>query len=114
MVTNKAERKARMREEAKKKIYGAGGGVTGSRQYRERVEQGRKRLLQKSSEGGDKLAQRVKGELNYLINNYVPAHDARIATLIDQWRTSGDPEYSPEVKVRYLKARQRHMKEHAL
>ena len=114
MAMKKSERKLQMREEARRKIKGAAGGVTGSRAYRAKVEQGRKLLMQKGAEGGDNMTQRVKGELHYLINNYVPAYDHRIEALIDKWRTSGDPAYSPGVRLEFRKARQRHMRENAL
>ncbi len=111
MALKKSERKLQMREEARRKIRGPSGGVTGSKAYREKVEKERRRLLQKSSEGGDTGTQKVKGELHYLINNYLPANDARINTLIDKWRTSGDPAYDPAIKIELRKARQKHMKE---
>lgn len=109
MVMKKSERKLQMREEAKRKIKGPSGGVTGSREYRARVEQGRKQLMQKGAEGSDTKTQQIKAELTYLINNYVPSYDMRIEHLIDQWRMSGDPHYDPGVRVELRKARQRHM-----
>jgi len=114
MAMKKSERKLQMREEAKRKIKGATGGVTGSREYRERVEQGRRHLLQKASEGGDTRGQKAKGELNYLLNNYTPQYESRIEMLIDQWRRSGDPTYDPGIRLRLRKARQEHMKSEPL
>ncbi|HPO12543.1 MAG TPA: hypothetical protein PLI09_03790 [Candidatus Hydrogenedentes bacterium] len=111
MALKKSERKLQMREEARRKIKGSSGGVTGSREYREKVEQGRRQLLMKSAEGGDSHAQQFKAEIHYLINNYVPSYDARIEALIDKWRTSGDPAYDPEVRVALRRARQKHMQD---
>jgi hypothetical protein len=105
----KSERKLQMRQEAKRKIHGPSGGVTGSKEYREAVEKGRQTFLSKSAEGGDSRAQRIKGELNYLINNYLPAHDNRIEALIDDWRRSGDPTYDPAIRVRHRRAKQNHI-----
>lgn len=110
MALKKSERKFQMREEARRKIYGNGSGVTGDRAYRERVEKGRQQLMQKAAEGGDNRAKRVKTELTYLINNYVPSHDARIAFLMDEWRRSGDPTYDPAIRIQYRRAVQEHMK----
>ena len=106
-----SQRKMQMREEARKKIKGPSGGVTGSREYRERVEQGRQQFLVKSSEGGDPRAKRLKGEIEYLLNNYSPAYDTRLEGLIDQWRRSGDPTYSPEIKIRLREARKLYMRD---
>ncbi len=114
MVLKKSERKLQMRDEARRKIKGPSGGVTGSREYREKVEQGRRLLMQKSAEGGDSRAQQIRAEVTYLINNYVPAYDYRIEALIDEWRGTGDPSYSPEIKVAFRKARQKHMQDGAL
>lgn len=113
MVLKKSERKLQMRDEAKRKIKGPSGGVTGSREYREKVEQGRRQLLMKAAEGGDNRAQQIRAEVTYLINNYVPSYDHRIEALIDAWRGTGDPSYDPEVKVAFRKARQKHMQESA-
>lgn len=114
MAMKKSERKLQMREEARRKLKGASGAVTGSREYREKVERGRRHLLHKSSEGGDLKAQRAKAELTYLINNYLPTYDMRIETLIDEWRRSGDPSYDPGIRVQLRKARQKHMRDHPL
>ena len=104
-----------MREEAKRTVRG-GASVTagGVRQHAEAVESGLSRLRMKSAEGGDSKAKRVKNELNYLINNYLPRYDARIETLISDWRTSGDPSYDPSIRGRLRRARQQHMKKNAL
>ena len=110
MAMKKSERKMMIREEAKRKIHGGNSGVTGSREYRERIERGRQQLLRKSSEGGDAKGKRIKGELLYLINNYVPSNDTRIVHLIDEWRRSGDPSYDPGIRLALRKARQEDMK----
>jgi hypothetical protein len=111
MALKKSEIKLKMREEARIKVKGPNGGVTGSREYRERIEQQRRQLLQKSAEGGDNRGKRIHAELTYLINNYLPSYDARIEGLIDAWRTSGDPQYTPEIRVALRKAQQKQMKE---
>ncbi len=101
----KSEYKSQIRQEAKRTVGGAKFAGTGHGAYREAVEKGRKNLLLKSAEGGDNNAQRVKNELTYLLNNYVPAYDARIEALIDKWRTSHDPAYDPGIKARFRKVR---------
>jgi hypothetical protein len=106
----KSEYKMQLRKEAKRVVSGARYAGTGHGAYRQDVEAGRKQLLLKSAEGGDRGAQRVKGELLYLMNNYLPIYDARIEQLIDQWRTSGDPAYEPGVKGRFRKVRADHMR----
>lgn len=111
MGFSKSERKLQLRDEAKRKIKGASGGVTGSRAYREKVEQGRRQLLMKSAEGGDSRAKQIKAELHYLVNNYVPRYDGRIEALIEEWRGSGDSSYDPEIRVALRKARQKHMQD---
>jgi hypothetical protein len=73
------------------------------------VDQGLRELRQVSAEGGDGKAQRVKNELNYLLNNYLPSYDMRIEQLIDEWRRSGDPSYDPGIRARLRRARQDHM-----
>ena len=105
----KSEYKKQIREEAKRKIRGSQFGVTGSKEYREKVEQGRTQLMRKSNEGGDSNAQKIKNELTYLLNNYTPGYDMRIEQLIDAWRTSHDPSYDPGIKVKFRKARREHM-----
>lgn len=75
---------------------------------KERIEKGRKQMLEKERAGaGANTFKRMRAEIEYLIANYVPANDARIETLIDQWRTSGDPQYSPEVRIKYLNVRKK-------
>lgn len=105
----KSEFKNQIREEAKRKVRGPQGGVTGARAYRDRVEQGRTQLMRKSSEGGDMNAKKIKNELTYLLNNYTPKYDMRIEQLIDAWRTSHDPSYDPGIKAKFRKVRREHM-----
>ncbi len=116
MGISKSELKRKIRDEAKRKLKGPSGGVTGPREYRERVERGRQDLLGKSRAGGGSAkAARIEGELTYLLNNYVPANDARIEMLIDQWRTSGDQSYDPSIRIKYRQAVQKHMRDsHAI
>ncbi len=106
----KSDFKKQIREEAKRKIKGSQLGVTRSNSYREKVEQGRTQLMRKSSEGGDTNAQKIKNELNYLLNNYTPRYDMRIEQLIDAWRTSHDPSYDPAIKARFRKVRREQMR----
>ena len=106
---SRAEQKMAMREEAKRKIKGGGYGRGAKKTYREAIEVGRKRLQVKSSEAGDSLARKAKNELNYLLNNYLPQYDARIEQLIDIWRRSGDPDYSPAIRTKLRLARRDHM-----
>ena len=70
----KSDFKMQLRKEAKRVIGGAKFAGTGHGAYREQVEAGRKHYLQKSNEGGDWTAQRVKGEITYLLNNYLVAN----------------------------------------
>ena len=72
----------------------------------ELIEKGRKELLEKHRAGpGANTFKRIRAELDYMIANYTPAIDAKIETLIERWRTSGDPDYSPEIRIKFLKAR---------
>lgn len=72
---------------------------------REKIERGRKHLLEKARMGaGEQTQNRIKGELMYLINNYTPSNDARIEMLIDKWRRSGDPSYDPGIRMRFRQA----------
>ncbi len=110
-MTKKSDYKLKMREEARKKLRGPSGGVTGSAEYRARIERGRKQLLENAAPGAGQARQaRIQGELNYLINNYAPSNDFRIEQMIDEWRCSGDPDYDPGIKIKFRNARQRHMK----
>jgi len=105
----KSELKLAYREQARRKVRpsGSSGGLI--RGFRGQVEDGRQHLLQVSSEGGDCQAKKVKNELMYLLNNYLPAYDARINSLIDAWRRSGDPAYDPSIRLKHRQARRDHM-----
>lgn len=109
MKISRSDQKLALRRQAKVKVRAGLGTAAGRRDYADRVEAGRERLLQISSEGGDWKAKKVKNELTYLLNNYLPRYDARIEMLIDQWRTSGDPAYDPGVRAKLRQARKDHM-----
>lgn len=86
------------------------GEIERERRY-EQIEKGRRRVVERGKAGaGANTFQRIKSELNYLLNNYTPANDHKIETLIDKWRTSGDPSYDPSVKIRLRNARARKSK----
>lgn len=105
----RSDYKMKIREEARQKVRGPGA-LGGDKAYRDAVAKGHTVLMQKASEGGDGKVKRLKSEILYLVNNYVPSYDARIEALIDLWRKSGDPEYDPEIKARLRKARKDHMR----
>jgi hypothetical protein len=72
------------------------------------IERGRKEILEKAKAGaGENTFQRIRHELNYLLNNYQPSNEPRIEALIDQWRRSGDPAYDPAVRGRLRAARKK-------
>lgn len=106
---SKSEFKRAIRDEAKRKVGTAKYDLTSQRQYREIVEEGHRELMRKSSEGGDSRGKRVRNELTYLLNNYLPQYDMRIEFLIAEWRKSGDPSYDPSIHIRLRQARQEHM-----
>jgi hypothetical protein len=105
----KSDKKLEMRQQARRKVK-PGYNPGTSRDYRENVEKGRKELLIVSNQGGDSKGKKAKNELNYLLNNYLPAYDMRIEQLIDEWRTSGDPSYDPGIRGKLRQARSRHAK----
>ncbi len=113
---SKSEYKRAIREQAKRKIGGATKYDTVSQaDHRDKVEQGLDKLRKISSEGGDPKAKRIKNELTYLLNNYLPQYDTRIEQLIDEWRRSGDPSYEPGVRTKLRQARREHMsKSHSI
>ncbi len=85
-------------------------GLGGSRRVsdEQQVELGRKHLVERSKPGGLTHAhKRIKDEIEYLLKNYRPANEAKIETLIDKWRRSGDPSYDPSVKLRLRNARRK-------
>ncbi len=88
--------------ESAKKITGRGD------TFREKVEKGRERVLEKVEPGaGANTQKRIREELNYLLNNYTPSNDNKIEMLIDKWRRSGDPSYDPAIKLRYRNVRKK-------
>jgi len=105
----KSEIKLAYREQARRKVRPASSNGGPSAGYRKQVEQGREHLLQVSAEGGDPQAKKTKNELMYLLNNYLPSYEARINSLIDAWRRSGDPGYDPAVRLKLRQARREHM-----
>ena len=107
---SKSEFKRAIREQAKRKVSGATKyDLVSQRDHRTKVEKGLNELRRISSEGGDANAKRVKNELTYLLNNYLPKYDVRIEQLIDAWRRSGDPSYDPGIRTKLRQARREHM-----
>lgn len=79
----------------------------------ETVEKGRKRLIEKARMGaGDATHKRLREEIDYLINNYIPSNEHKIEILIDKWRRSNDPAYDPMINVTFRNARKDHDKGH--
>ena len=105
----KSDRKLEIRAEAKRKFGGHDRSIRALAQRRDDIEKGLSVLRRTTSEGGDSRAKKVKNELTYLINNYVPEYDARIQQLMDLWRRSGDPSYDPNIRLKLRRARQEHM-----
>jgi len=105
---SKSERKLAIRQQAKRVVAGKHD-LTAQGDYRQKVAKGLKEVEVVSSEAGDSKAIRIRNELTYLINNYLPANDARIGHLIEEWRRSGDPTYDPAIRVKLRQARQQHM-----
>lgn len=74
----------------------------------EKIEKGRKQLREKQRAGVRDVAfGRIKQELDYLLKNYDPKNDAKIDTLIDKWRTSGDPSYDPAIRLKVRNVRKK-------
>ncbi len=72
------------------------------------IEIGHKQLKERAKAGaGPATAKRIKDEIEYLLKNYTPANESKIETLIDKWRTSGDPNYDPSIKIRLRNARRK-------
>ena len=105
----RSEYKMAIRNQAKKKVQASKYDLNSSSGYRDQVEQGLNTLRRASAEGGDGTAKRVKSELTYLLNNYLPRYDMRIEQLIDEWRRSGDPSYNPGIRSKLRQARREHM-----
>lgn len=110
-ISDEEEKTARWRElekqgealvEAAKKLTAHGD------DFREEVEKGRKRVVEKAAAGaGANTQKRIRDELNYLIDHYTPDNDNKIETLIDKWRRSGDPSYDPMIRIKYRNARKK-------
>ncbi len=105
----KSEQKLAIREEARRKIRGPAINVGADKSYRSAIEKGHQRLNQLMAEGGDSKAKRVRQELMYLINNYLPSHETRIEQLIDDWRRTGDPSYDPGIRIKLRQAQRDYM-----
>ncbi len=72
------------------------------------INTGHKHLQERAKAGaGAATSKRIKDEIEYLLKNYTPSNEAKIETLIDKWRRSGDPSYDPGVKVRLRNARKK-------
>jgi hypothetical protein len=72
------------------------------------IETGRKHLVERARAGALTHAhKRLRDEIHYLIKHYTPSNDYKIETLIDKWRTSGDPAYDPGIKMQLRRARRR-------
>lgn len=72
------------------------------------INMGHKHLQERAKPGaGAATGKRIKDEIEYLLKNYTPSNEAKIETLIDKWRRSGDPSYDPSVKVRLRNARRK-------
>lgn len=105
----KGELKFQNRKQAYRKVHPTTGNAGADRKYRDRVEAGRRELGRVSAEGGDAKCKRVRQELMYLINNYLPQYDMRIEQLIDEWRRTNDPSYDPSIRVKFRNARREYM-----
>jgi len=105
----KSERKLAIRDEARRKVKPPSVSIGANRHYRADVEKGREHLSQLAAEGGDPKAKRVRQELMYLINNFLPAYETRILQLIDEWRRTGDPSYDPGIRMKLRQAQRDYM-----
>lgn len=102
----KTKRIEKIRRVATERLPEMRGHATSTESFQEKLERELKRKAEEMKAGaGENTHTRIRNELNQLINNYTVANDARIEALIDQWRTSGDPQYSPEIRLRFRKAR---------
>lgn len=98
----------KLREEAIEEGMGPSASVLEKEKTKEDIEKGRRELLEKAKAGaGDATFKRIKGEIDYLLNNYSSANDNKIETLIDKWRRSGDPHYDPAIRLRFRKVRKK-------
>jgi hypothetical protein len=83
----------------------------GGAEYRARereIEVGHKQSQEKAKAGaGAATGKRIKDEIEYLLKNFSPSNEQKIEALIDKWRTSGDPNYDPGIKMRLRNARRK-------
>lgn len=78
------------------------------RKRAQEVEQGRRDLNERGKAGaGENTHKRIRDEISYLLKNYRPENEAKIEALIDKWRTSGDPSYDPQIKLKLRAARRK-------
>ncbi len=83
-------------------------GGTAQRSRVRDINTGHKHLQERAKPGaGAATGKRIKDEIEYLLKNYTPSNEAKIETLIDKWRRSGDPSYDPGIKVRLRNARRK-------
>ncbi|MBI4558159.1 MAG: hypothetical protein HY706_11305 [Candidatus Hydrogenedentes bacterium] len=106
----RSEHKVSIRDQAKSKVRPQGYDPHSQKDFREKVEAGYQQLLTSAAEGGDPKTKRIRGELIYLLNNYLPQYENRIQHLIDLWRRSGDPQYDPAVHVQARQARAEYLR----
>lgn len=99
---------AQLRRGVMERAKKASGPGRDERVYGEEVEKGRKHLMEKvHAKSATAKPILIKTELNYLLANYTSANDAKIETLIDRWRRSGDPDYDPSIKVKHRNVRKK-------
>jgi hypothetical protein len=83
-------------------------GGTAQRSRVRDINHGHKHLQERAKPGaGAATGKRIRDEIEYLLKNYTPSNEAKIETLIDKWRRSGDPSYDPSVKTRLRTARKK-------
>lgn len=93
---------SQIREDARKAFWKWAGKRTSDEEDKHRVEKKYRRLKDAEHMGSGKEKQgRIKNELNFLFANYTSANDNKIEQLINRWRTSGDPDYDPAVKLKH-------------
>ena len=97
---------ALIKEEARTKFLHWGGKRTNREQEEHDLEKEWRQAEEKQKAGfGENRFNRIKGELNFLLNNYQQSNDNKIEQLIDQWRRSGDPAYDPAIKLKHRNVR---------
>jgi hypothetical protein len=97
---------SQIRENARKTFWKWAGKRTSEEEDLHRTEKKYRRMKDSERMGaGAKRQGRIKNEINFLMSNYSPANDVKIEQLIDRWRTSGDPDYDPAIKLRLRQLR---------